>query len=48
MGLKINVNMNKLVRLVIRENEKIIWGSEKIDQVDSFAYLGSIISKNRE
>jgi hypothetical protein len=33
-------------RLGISEDEKVTLGNERIDQVDSFIYLGSIISKN--
>ena len=32
----------------ISEDEKVTLGNEKIDQVDSFTYLGSIISKDGE
>ena len=35
----------KLINLGISEGEKVL-GNEKIDQVDSFTYLGSIISKD--
>jgi hypothetical protein len=36
----------KSLRLGISEDEKVKLGHEKIDQVDSFTYLGSIISKD--
>ena len=36
----------KSLRLGISEDENVTLGSEKIDQVGSFAYLGSIISKD--
>ena len=44
-GLKIFVKKVKSLRLGISEAEKLTLGNEKIDQVDSFTYLGSIISK---
>jgi hypothetical protein len=44
--LKINVKKTKSLRLEISEDEKVTLGYEKIDQVDSFTYLGSIISKD--
>ena len=34
------------LRLWISEDEKVTLGDEKIDQVGSFIYLGSIISKD--
>ena len=46
IGLKINVNKTKSLTLGIFEEEKVTLGNKKIDQVDSFAYLGSIISKD--
>ena len=33
-------------RLGISEDEKATFGNETIDQVESFTYLGSIISKD--
>ena len=30
----------------VSEDEKVTLGNEKIDQVDSFTYLGSIITKD--
>ena len=44
-ALKINVKKTKLLRLGISEDEKVNLGNETIDQVDSFSYLVSIISK---
>ena len=44
IGLKINVKKTKSLRLGISEGEKVTLGNEKIDQVGSFTYLGSIIS----
>jgi hypothetical protein len=44
--LKINVKKTKSLRLGISEDKKMTLGNEKIDQVDSFTYLGSIISKD--
>jgi hypothetical protein len=34
------------LRLGISEDEKVSLGNEKIDQIDAFIYLGSIISKD--
>ena len=45
IGLKINIWNSKSLRLGINENEKVMLGNEKIDRVDSFTYLLSIISK---
>ncbi|XP_065557875.1 serine/threonine-protein kinase VRK1-like [Artemia franciscana] len=45
IGLKINVKKTKSLRLGISEDEKLTLGDEMIHQVDSFAYLGSIPSK---
>ena len=36
----------KNFRLGISEDEKVMLGNKKIDPVDSFTYLGSIISKD--
>ena len=46
IGLKINVKKTKSIRLEMSEREEMVSGNEKIDQVDSFTYLGSIISKD--
>ena len=46
VGLKIDVKQTKSLRLGISEEEKVKQGNEKIDQVDSFSYLGNIISKD--
>ena len=46
--MKINVKMTKFLRLEIREDENVTWVNKKIDQVGSFTYLGSIISKDVE
>ena len=45
IGLKINIKNTKSLKLGIREDKKVMLGNEKIDQVSSFTYLGSIISK---
>ena len=45
IGSKINVKKTKSLRLGISEDEKVTLGDEKIDQVGSFTYLDSIISK---
>jgi len=39
--------MFKLLRLGMSEDEKVTLGNEKINQVDSFTHLVSIISKGR-
>ena len=44
--LKINVKKTESLTLGISEDEKVTSGNEKIDQVASFTYLGSIISKD--
>ena len=46
VGLKINVKKTNSLRLGISEDEKVTLGNEKIDQVGSFTYFGSIISKD--
>ena len=46
IGLKINVKKTELLRLGISEHEKVTLSCEKIDQVDSFIYLGTIISED--
>ena len=46
IGLKINVKKTKSLRLGISEDEQVTLGNEKIDEVGSFSYLGSIISKD--
>ena len=46
IGLKINVKKIKSARLGISEDKKVTLGIEKIDQVGSFTYLGSIVSKD--
>ena len=46
IDLKINVKKTKSLRLGISKGEVVMSGNEKINQLDSFIYLGSIISKN--
>ena len=46
IGLKINVKKTKWLRLGISEDEKATLGNEEINQVGSFTYLGSFISKD--
>ena len=41
-----NVKKTNSLRLGISESEKVTLSNEKIDQVDSFTYLDSIISKD--
>jgi hypothetical protein len=45
-GMKINVKKTKSLRLGISDGEKVMLGNERIDQVNGFTYLGSIINKN--
>ena len=44
MGLKINVKKTIFLIMGISEGEEVILSSQKIVQVDSFTYLGKIIS----
>jgi len=46
IGWKINVKKTKSLRLGIGEYGKVRLGNKKIDQVGSFTYLSSIISKD--
>ena len=46
IGLKVNVKKTKSLKLGIIQDEKVTLGNEKIDQVGSFTYFGSIISKD--
>ena len=44
--MKTNVEKTKSLRLGISEDEKVTLGNEKINQVDSFTYRGSIIIRD--
>ena len=46
IGLNMNVKKSKPLWLGISEDEKVAFGYEKIDQVDTFTCLGSIIRKD--
>ena len=46
IGLKIYVKKTKLLGLGISGGEKVMLGNKKIDQVNSFTYLGKIVSKD--
>jgi len=46
ISLNVNVKKAKLLRLGISEGEEVMLGKEKVNQVDSFTYIGSIISKD--
>ena len=46
IGLKINVKKTNSLRLGISEDENVTLGNKNIDQVGSFTYLGSNISKD--
>ena len=46
IALDINFKKTKSQRLVISKYEKVTLGNEKIDQVGSLTFLGSIISKD--
>ena len=43
--MNINTKRSKSLRLGISEDEKMTLGNKKIDQVNSFTYLGIITSK---
>jgi len=45
-GLKINVKKTELLRLGISAEKKVTFGNQKIDLMDRFSFLGSIISKD--
>ena len=45
IDLKINAKKIKSLILRINDFEGVLLGNEKINRADSFAYLGSIISK---
>ena len=45
IDLKINVKKTKSLRLGISEEEKVMLGNKKIDQVGSFTYLGVLLVK---
>ena len=47
IGLKTNFKKTKLLKLGKSEGEEVMLISEKIDQVDGFTYLASIISRDR-
>jgi hypothetical protein len=40
------VKKTKSLKLEISEDEKVTLGSEKVDQVDCFIHLGSIVRKD--
>ena len=46
--MKITVRETKLLELRINEDETMMLGNKKIDEVDPFTYLGSISSKDGE
>ena len=46
IGLKIYIKKTKSLRPRISEDKKVTSDNEKIYQMDSFTYLGSIISKD--
>ena len=46
IGLKIHVQKSRSFSMGISEEGEMILGNEKIDQVDSFIYLGISVSKN--
>jgi len=46
INLKINVKKTRSIRLGISEDEKMMLGSEMIDQVGSFTYLGRVFWAN--
>jgi len=44
VGLKINVNKPKQMRIAMNNNENLCIHSETIERIKQFAYLGSIVS----
>ena len=44
--LKSNIKKTKSLRIGIKEDEKVTLSNKKVDQVDSFNYPCSIISKD--
>ena len=46
IGPETNEIKTKSLRLEVNEGEEMILGKEKIDQMDHFPYIGSIISKD--
>ena len=44
LGLKININKTRHLRMSSRNNESILVNGELIDEVDHFTYLGSKVS----
>ena len=45
IGLYINVNKTKIIRINADSNEQVKIGDEPLEEVDSFTYLGSIVNK---
>ena len=45
IGLFINVNKTKTIRINADSNEPVKIGAESLEEVDSFTYLGSIVNK---
>ena len=45
VGLKINANKTKVMRLNTKVKEHIMLGEEALEEVDSFTYLGGIVTK---
>jgi len=46
ISLKINVKETKSLRVEISQDEKVTLSNETINQVESFTYIGIIISKD--
>ena len=45
VGLKIHRNKTKVLRTGTSQSQPVMLGGEELEEVDSFTYLGSIISK---
>jgi len=45
VGLKINATKTKLMRIGTKRGDGVLIAGDRIDEVDEFMYLGSIVSK---
>ena len=45
VGLRINIDKTKLMKINVRNQEKITIGGRDIEEVDEFTYLGAIVCK---
>ena len=44
-GLKINIAKSKVMRIQKTQDAAIVLGTEELEEVESFTYLGSIVNK---